>query len=137
MRLYTAHVDPLTATPDGNAVFVREGFNWWAFLFSVLWSLRHGLWLVTLLILAIEILAGALTLILADPLLVTVLHLAVALYVGASANDWHRWTLRRRGRVEAAAVAAPDRLAAEHRFISQRLAPPTPAPTPTPGGATP
>ena len=127
MRLYTAHVDPLAATADGDAVIVREGFNWWAFLFSVLWSLRHGLWLVTVLLLAIEVVVAALALLVVDPVLVAVLRLAVAAYVGASANDWRRWTLRRRGRVEAAVVAAPDFTAAEHRFVSQRLALPAPA----------
>lgn len=124
MRLYTAHVDPLAATADGDAVLLREGFNWWAFIFSALWSLRHGLWLVTLLLIAIEVAVGLIALLIVDPLLIFALRLAVAAYVGASANDWRRWTLRRRGRVEAAVVAAPDRATAEHRFISERFAGP-------------
>ena len=47
----------------------------------------------------ILVVTGLVTLVVADPLLATTLQLAVAVYVGASANDWRRWTLRRRGRV--------------------------------------
>ena len=127
MRIYTAHIDPLSAAPDAGAVLLRDGFNWAAFLFGVLWGLWHRLWWVSVLLLAIELVAGAVAIFLADPILLAALQLAVAVFIGASANDWRRWTLRRRGRREVGVVVARNRDAAEHRFLghlmSARVAP--------------
>ena len=44
MRIYTFHMVP-GATALGDAVAVKEGFSWLAFLFDILWVLYHRLWL--------------------------------------------------------------------------------------------
>lgn len=118
MRIYSAHIDPLSPHPDAGAVLLRDGFNWAAFFVAVLWSLWHRLWWVSALVLVIELAVAAIAAVLVDPLLAVVLRLAVAVYIGASANDWRRWTLRRRGWREAGIVVARDRDAAEHRFLT-------------------
>jgi hypothetical protein len=54
MAVYTVHQPPLGKgenTPDpARFAFVRDGFYVWGFLLSVLWMLRHRLWLVAALL---------------------------------------------------------------------------------------
>ena len=59
MRYYTVHLPRVrsqgaAAADDsiqsagqtlGSALFVREGFNWLAFIFSIPWAIANGLWL--------------------------------------------------------------------------------------------
>ncbi len=118
MRIYTAHIDPLSPLPDAGAVLLRDGFNWAAFIIGLFWSLWHRLWWVSALLLGIEFAVAGLATLLIDPALVIVLRFAVAVFVGASANDWRRWTMRRRGWREVGVVFARDRDAAEHRFLT-------------------
>src|SRR5262249_12705749 len=55
MRIYTVFLrkaaDPLF-TPDLDAVFVREGFNWAAFFFTWIWALVNRLWIAAALLFA-------------------------------------------------------------------------------------
>ena len=47
MQIYTVFLPSSTSSAAGadEAVFVRQGFNRSAFLFTPLWALRHGYWL--------------------------------------------------------------------------------------------
>ena len=118
MRIYTVHERAVVAGQDRDAVLVKEGFSWPAFLVAPLWALHHRQWLglvayavaVTLLGLAAE---GA-DLVEASEL---ALALGFAILVGASANDWRRRTLAREGYGLAGVVAAPDLEAAEERWF--------------------
>ena len=53
MRVYTYHELPGASALTDEPVFVREGFNWPAALFTVFWALAHGLWLTALAIVAV------------------------------------------------------------------------------------
>ena len=57
MSVYTVHEPPLRpseAAPNPERfVFVRDGFYFWAFLFSVLWMLWHRMWLILLVYVAV------------------------------------------------------------------------------------
>lgn len=144
MRIYTVHeraVVPGQAQDAAlvDAVLVKEGFSWLAFLVAPLWALHHRQWLglvayavaVTLLGLAAEGAAlGAAA--------ASVLALGFAILVGASANDWRRRTLARQGYGLAGVVAAPDLEAAEERWFlglevgagaPRRSSAPTPPPS--------
>lgn len=119
-RVYTVHVRQWSAASDREAVFVREGFSWGAFFFSVLWALRYRLWLAALLIFAASVALGVICdVLLVDPLTESALSLALALIIGWEANDWRRRALARRGYVNAAIIVAPSLLAAEQRFFSR------------------
>ena len=50
MRIYTVFLH--SAAGADEAVFVRQGFNWGAFLFTPFWALRRGYWLALALWLA-------------------------------------------------------------------------------------
>ncbi len=119
-RIYTVHVRAWSASSDRQAVFVREGFSWGAFFFSVLWALRYRMWLTALFIFAGSVALGvAGDLLRLDPLTQAALGVALALIIGWEANDWRRRSLERRGYVTAAIIAAPTLLDAEQRFFSR------------------
>jgi hypothetical protein len=122
MAVYTVHQPPLGKgenTPDpARFTFVRDGFYVWGFLLSVLWMLRHRLWLV-----AVLFVAGALLL---DVGLRyagvtdgwrTMLFIAIAFLVGLEGATLRRWTLKRRGWTNVGVVVADDPDDAERRFF--------------------
>ena len=140
-RTYTLHVpegavrgDPLALE---RARLVRDGFSWGAFAFTVLWCLRHRLWLAALLVfagLAALALAGrALGLPSGVGFLVSLL---ASLLVGLEASSLRRWTYGRRGLpARDAVIAASDEEAemkAAARWLdpeaARRPAPANPAP---------
>ena len=47
MSIYTVHMKATSDEPSAfeRAVFVRDGFGWWAFLFGPLWLLWNRAWL--------------------------------------------------------------------------------------------
>src|SRR5215470_9530451 len=108
LRIYTVLVKP--GAPAESARFVRDGFHFWAFVFTVLWALYRGLWFAALLIAAA---LAAITLAeraLGWPVPAAVAaELVLGILVGLEAGAWQRATLERRGWVEAAVVAAPNR----------------------------
>jgi hypothetical protein len=123
-RIYTVHIRAWSASADRDAVLLREGFSWGAFLFSVAWALWHRLWFWALIVLGISAaLAVAGELLLIDPLTDAAIGLAFALLVGWHANDWRRQQLERAGYVSAGVVAAPNLVEAERRFFTKRASP--------------
>ncbi|MEE8247113.1 MAG: DUF2628 domain-containing protein [Alphaproteobacteria bacterium] len=147
MRIYTVHERPVVPgeAQDAalvDAVLVKEGFSWPAFLVAPLWALHHRQWLgllayavaVTLLGLATE---GAAL----GEASAAALALGFAILVGASANDWRRRTLAREGYRLAGVVVAPDLESAEERWFlglafgagaARRATAPAPPPPPPP-----
>jgi hypothetical protein len=135
MRLYTIHVPTLKRTgpavgvtgPDRlgalieGAVPVKEGFCWPAFFFSILWALWHRLWWVALALVIVNVgLGGILTQLGADPVVQTVISVAIAVGVGFLANDLRRRNLARRGLSERAVVASPNGEGAVERYFTGR-----------------
>ena len=119
-RIYTVHVRAWAASSDRDAVFLREGFSWGAFFFSVLWALWHRLWFWAVIVLGISaILAVSGELLGIDPVTDGAIGLGFALLIGWHAHDWRRRALERQGYVSAGVVAAPNLLEAERRFFSK------------------
>jgi hypothetical protein len=119
-RIYTVHVRAWSSAADREAVFLREGFSWGAFFFSVLWALWHRLWFWAVIVLGISAaIAVAGGLVGLDPVTDGAIGLALALLIGWEANDWRRRALEKRGFVTAGVVAAPSLVEAERRFFSK------------------
>jgi len=99
--------------------FVRDGFNWAAFIFGPIWMLWHGLWLVLLgYVVAMggfEFLYRVLGASLGVRALIGFL---IAILIGLEAASLRRWTLIRRGWRDHGIVVADDLESAEHRFFS-------------------
>jgi hypothetical protein len=130
MRLYTIHVaapaagvagpDRLGAMIEG-AVPVKEGFCWPAFFFSIVWALWHRLWWVALALIIINVaLRGIVTGLGADPVVQTVVSVAIAVAIGFLANDIRRRNLARRGLSERAVVASSNGEGAVERYFTGR-----------------
>jgi hypothetical protein len=109
---------------DHDAIFLREGFCWGAFLFSVVWALWHRMWFVALGLAALFVGLALLDFVLVfEPAVIVALNLASALWVGMEAADWRRGALTRAGYVETDIVYAPSLDQAEHRFFERDAAP--------------
>jgi Protein of unknown function (DUF2628) len=136
MRLFTVYLPQnSSAAPHEHAldgaVFVRDGFHFWAFLLGSLWCLWRGLWLPALAILALgAVLAGIGLALQLPPETQILTQLVLALLVGLEAPDLRRFGLRRRGYVERGSVAARDLTDAEAIFFGHAA---SPQPEPQPG----
>ncbi len=139
MAAYAVFEPPMrgrsTADHTDRFVFVREGFNFWAFLFGVLWILWRRLWLALIIYVVVVgfLQFGLLRLGIstAGRTLVTVL---IHFLIGMEAATLRRWTLVRRGWREWGIVIADDLEMAERRFFdrrSARMVVARPAATPT------
>jgi len=116
-RFYSVMVKP--GAPPAEAVFLRDGFAFGPFVFTVLWALYRRLWLAALFIAAgfaaLMLLGSALAW---PPEASAAGEVVLALLVGFEGNAWRRATLEHRGWVEAAVIAAPSLAAAEQRFFA-------------------
>lgn len=128
MKTFTLHL-PADARPGDpepleNAVLVRDGFSWGAFVFTVLWFFAHRLWLaglgVLVLLVAFNLGLAALGL---RPVAAFAADLLVSVLIGLEANTLRRWTLQRRGRPAVDLVTASDRDEAETKAFARWLAP--------------
>ncbi|HEX6977751.1 MAG TPA: DUF2628 domain-containing protein [Alphaproteobacteria bacterium] len=95
---YTAHVRRRGPWRESDVVLVKDGFSWPAFFFSFVWSLWHGLWMFTLVIIVGTVALGLASELLAiDPVTEAAAGLGWSLLIGFEANDARRRALARRG----------------------------------------
>jgi hypothetical protein len=140
MAVYTVHQPPLRKsenTPDpARFTFVRDGFYVWGFLLSFFWMLRHRLWLVAVLFVALSVLieAGLRYAGVASGWRTLVL-VAIAFLVGLEGATLRRWTLKRRGWTNVGVVVADDPDDAERRFFANWHAGKRPNAAPPPAQA--
>ncbi len=122
MATFTVHQPPLgkgdNAPDPARFHFVRDGFYVWAFLLSVFWMLRHKLWLVAALFVALAVLieiglrwAGI------GIGIRALVIIALCFLVGLEGATLRRWTLALRGYLPAGVVIADNRDEAERRFF--------------------
>jgi len=124
MKIYTVHIKPGMEQAMQKPVFVREGFNFYAFFFVLLWALYQRLWMVALLLAA----CNALLLFMFKDHVFNLaslgaLNLGFHFLVGCWANDWLRARLARRGYILADISAGDNRLRAEQRYFERSLNP--------------
>jgi hypothetical protein len=127
MTVYTVHEPPLrrgdSDSDPARFAFVRDGFYWGAFFFSVLWMLWHRLWLVLLgFAVVVAVVAVALGVLGASAWAGAAVGLLLAILLGIEASTLRRWTLTRRGWSELGVVVADDRELAERRFFDAWVA---------------
>jgi hypothetical protein len=123
MPIYTVHEPPLrngVVAPDPERfVFVRDGFNFWAFLITPLWLLWRRLWLVLLIylvvIFGIEQAMYYASVAAAGRSLVMLL---ISFLIGLEASTLRRFTLARRGWRNVGLVSGTNMEAAERRFFN-------------------
>ncbi len=119
-RVYTVHEK---GGPEGDVIFVLEGFSLLALIFNFLWLFFHRLWLPGLVVLALSVVLivapGALGL---SEILGAALRGVLAVTVGIFAFDLRRAGLEARGFQETGVTTGSTHEEAEIRYFSKRLA---------------
>ncbi len=124
MKIYTVHVPAGAADAQEKAIFLREGFNMFAFFFHFLWAFYHRLWLPGFMVMAIFVAFGmAKELGLFNEPALGVLHMGTMVLIGYHANDWLRAKLSRGGYVLTDVTAADSLLRAEQRYFERMFRP--------------
>jgi hypothetical protein len=123
VKIYTVHIKPGMENAQARAVFVKEGFNLWAFLFTIVWALYKRLWIVALLL----FIANALLLLMLkghvlSPASLGAIHVGFHFIMGSWGNDWVRARLTRHGYILADIAAGDNLLRAEQRYFERVLA---------------
>jgi hypothetical protein len=120
MKVYTVHNHPGDADPMENAILIREGFNFWAFLLSGLWALYHRLWLGFIGLVVVSLLCTfAVELFDGGPEMDFALALVTGIGFGLIANDLRRRKLAANGWQMVDIVAGHDETDAEHRCFER------------------
>ena len=122
-HIYTVHINPEYSHAVEKAVFIREGFDFIAFIFGAFWALYHRMWLEALCIAVPVVLLGA-----ADKqnwlddASIAVLNLALSFIIGLWANDLRRASLSRRGYIMSDVVVSDGELSAQQRYFERAVA---------------
>ena len=124
MALYSVYL-PRSVTAEGrnpaeNALFIKDGFSWGAFLVPFIWLSWHRVWRWLLVYIVFETAIFSLgeRLGLSTQML-SAIGLLVMLFVGVSARDWLAVTLERRGYRLADIVQGMTQEDAEKRFFDR------------------
>lgn len=122
MKIFTVHARSWSSAGDSDAIFVREGFSWPAFVFGPFWALWFGMWRTTI---GLLLVSGAVSGIVVVTGMTDGAELAVTLAlqttIGLWANDWRRYALGRRDFNERAVVSGRNQQdAVEHYFVGGR-----------------
>jgi hypothetical protein len=122
IHIYTVHAKRGYQAEENLPLFVREGFNLWAFLFTLLWAFYHRLWLVSALMLGFN----AIVMMLEQREIITsisatVLLLAMQVITGFHGNDWLRSKLKKRGFITTGIVTGDSLIRAEQRYFERHL----------------
>ena len=108
MHVYMVYDFSETGTADADPVLLREGFAFYAFLFTIFWALWHRMWLVAAgIALGWIFLEGLLYLVGTSGNVRTIFAIGFSAFIGFCANDWLGSTLLRRGYSLVGLVAAP------------------------------
>lgn len=123
MRIYSVHVKPGDTGADFRPRFIKEGFNWAAFIFTFFWALYQRLWVVALGLVLLEfLLMNLLQAHILTRFSVAVIHLGIHAFVGMQANDWLRARLARQGYIVSDITAADSFLRAQQRYLERYVA---------------
>ena len=113
-----------------QAVLVRDGFSWLAFLVSPLWLLWHWLWLEAIIVVAVMAALGAFGEAAGPGMAGSLLGLLVPIYVGLEGQAMRIAALGRRGYRQWGVVEAANAEEAYMRYVHEevdRLDEPEPA----------
>ncbi len=118
LQLYTVHVKE--GDSEQLPLFVSEGFNFYAFIFTAFWALYHMVWVLLAIILGFNML---LTLLLefevVSPASGIFIGLVFQLWLGFEGNDWRRKRLKKDGYVMSSIVSGASEMEAEQRYFDR------------------
>ena len=123
MKRYTVHYrtenERSIAGLADDAVFVKEGFSWPAFLIPMLWVIYHRMWWVLAgLILVQAVIAGLAEAVQLSENIIVAGSVAINFLMGFEGNNIRRWYLDRQRKRQHAVVYGDNLETAEHRFFN-------------------
>jgi bacteriorhodopsin len=123
MKIYTVHVQPDRFKAKEQPIFLREGFNWMAFLFTFLWAFYNRMWLVGFVVLGVSLVVQAVaTSVGLSELSVTAMQFGIQILVGMQGNDWLRAKLAKQGYILADISSGDSLLSAQQRYFERYVA---------------
>jgi hypothetical protein len=128
VKIYTVHVRGDDRGVHHKPVFVKEGFNFLAFVVPLPYALYKRLWMPALAMLAFNVLLVFMMRhqVLGAPS-ISALDLGFRIIVGFQANDWVRVYLQKAGYILSDISAADSLLRAEQRYFERYLVAAAPA----------
>jgi Protein of unknown function (DUF2628) len=111
VKIWTAH-----EKHDASPILLREGFSFGALFFGPFWLATHRAWIPAAGALLLTVLILALT----RPPASLVLIVGLAFLQGCSGRDLVRWSIARRGYLEANVVTGRDEDEAQARLLGER-----------------
>ena len=105
---------------DDDSVLIVEKFNWWAAIFTPIWTLSHNMWVETIIWVAAIIGLSALTAFIGSEA-ATWLYIIMALWIGFEAPSIRASSLKRRGFNPEGDLVARDDDEAETAWVRHRL----------------
>lgn len=121
LKIYTVHLKPDADEDIERLRFVSEGFNLYAFFFTIFWALYQRMWRFAgvLLLLNAALAFGLWSIGEMLPPTTNICQLGLQLWCGYAANDFMRAHLRRQGFITYALVSGENELRAEQRFFDR------------------
>lgn len=124
---FTVHEPPEPATSPAEQadglMFVKEGFNWFAFFVAPIWMLVNRLWLVFIGYIAVAaILGGTIALFEMDVVWALLANLGLNLIIALEADSLQHWSLNRKGWKMIGTVSGSTARECERRFFERWVA---------------
>jgi hypothetical protein len=125
MAIFTVYEPPQRDDEDvvrhaTRFMVVRDGFSWRAFAFGPLWMLRHRMWLVlTLYIALIFALVIGMSAMRIPGIVQFIAVFLISVLVGLESGTLRRWTYLRRGWRDLGIIAAANAEDAERKFFDR------------------
>ncbi len=122
MKIYTVYAKENDPQQLENIVLVEEGFSWFAAIFHVFYALYNKLWVVSLIIFAIQmVLLAAETNNLINIGIIDAIRVGLLLLIGAGFNDWKRDVLEKKGYIFQDIVSGKNEEEALYKYTSFML----------------
>jgi hypothetical protein len=119
-HIYTVHVKTTASGVLEDVQFVREGFNFWAFFFTVFWAVYHRAWSFGILcsswFVVLQMMGEQQIL---HPTSLGILQVGISAILGYLANDALRDALKKRGYKQEYITTGESRIRAEQRFFDR------------------
>lgn len=111
MKIWTAY-----EKPHSSPILLREGFSFGALIFGPFWLAAYRAWLPA----GVALLLWIIIPLLSHPPASVVLSLGLAVLLGFSGRDLVRWSIARRGYLEANVVTGRNEDEAQSRLLNAR-----------------
>lgn len=123
LKLYTIHTKQGSDATLDKPIFIREGFNFFAFVFTFFWALYQRLWGFALVFFLANVgIVFAIRFGLLNDVSATIVQIALQVMAGFQANDFLRAKLSKKGYIFQDITSGDSLLRAEQRYFDRLVA---------------